>query len=438
MFKVDSSDDDSSSSSSSSSDDFNAFGDKITNHTGPQSVSGGENFEDEHKEQKEKINKLYDQFPVVVEGPEFTQDHSFFLMHKNDDMASLENGILLDGDEPMANFEKEKEERAMDMEFRILNRICHTMVHFQGLYREHSQDFKAQNRYNDVLPYKHNLVEVKDSDGNPIYVNGSYINIPIRNTGEKAFIAASAPVDKSLNNFWEMIYQNKTTLIIMLCNLKESSHQVSSQNGIASSSNSKVCSSKYWDEDETKEFGNISVKLINQTEIGIKIVKRELELRYKNQDDIVTITQLHHTNWPDDNAPFLDENDDIDLLIGEVAKHRAASTVEQSDQVRPSPVLVHCSAGIGRTGAFICLCSMVEVLEVLKNKTHTSLWTDIKGGDEIDKIVTRFHDLEKLRISIFGTVRKVKEQRFGMVKTQKQYEFLYNYMQHYLSKLNLG
>ena len=94
MFKVDSSDDDSSSSSSSSSDDFNAFGDKITSHTGPQSVSGGENFEDEHKEQKEKINKLYDQFPVVVEGPEFTQDHSFFLMHKNDDLASLEKSIL--------------------------------------------------------------------------------------------------------------------------------------------------------------------------------------------------------------------------------------------------------------------------------------------------------------------------------------------------------
>jgi protein tyrosine phosphatase len=108
------------------------------------------------------------------------------------------------------------------------------MVHFQCLYREHNQDFKAQNRYNDVLPYKHNLVEVKDESGGNIYVNGSYINVPIRcckaanssdsnplNYGERAFIAASAPVEKSLNNFWEMIFQNKVRLIVMLCNIKE-------------------------------------------------------------------------------------------------------------------------------------------------------------------------------------------------------------------------
>lgn len=53
------------------------------------------------------------------------------------------------------------------------------------------------------------------------------------------------------------------------------------------------------------------------------------------------------------------------------------------------------------------------------------------------EIAERFHDFEKERFSVFSTVRKIKEQRFGMVKTQKQYEFLYQFMEYYLQKMNL-
>lgn len=296
-------------------------------------MTGTEPFEDEHKQEKEEINKKYEKFPVLVEGPEFIQDHSFFLMHKNDDIASLEKGILIE------DFEKEKDERILDMEFRILNRICHTMVHFQGLHREHNQEFKAQNRYNDVLPYKHNLVELKDSEGADIYVNGSYINVPIKKYGERAFIAASAPVEKSLPNFWEMIFQNKVTLIIMLCNIKEKT----------------VVCEKYWDEEEEKQYGNVKVKQLSSSELGEKLVKRVFEVSYINNDEILTVTQLHHTNWPDDNAPSSEENDDIDLLLNSTMEHRRNKGNDESESKNPNPILIHCSAGIGRTGTFIAL-----------------------------------------------------------------------------------
>jgi protein tyrosine phosphatase len=408
-------DDDSSSSSSDSSDDFNVLADKVSSNTGAQSVNGGDNFEDEHKQEKEEINKKYDKFPFIVEGPEFFQDHSFFLMHKNDDIASLERGICLE------DFQKEKDERILDMEFRILNRICHTMVHFQGLYREHNQEFKAQNRYNDVLPYKHNLVEVKDNLGGNIYVNGSYINVPIRNYGERAFIAASAPVEKSLNNFWEMIFQNKVTLIIMLCNLKEKN----------------IVCEKYWEEDEQIDYGNVKVKLVASTEIGDKIIKRTLEVSYKDKDDILIVTQLHHTNWPDDNAPTLEEMEDIDHLIQYTMKHRKnKEKTDEAEAQKPDPILVHCSAGIGRTGTFIALHCMIEVLEAIKSKEHNSVWAELRSGEDsqiLSEIAEKFHNFEKERFSIFGTVRKIKEQRFGMVKTQKQYEFLYSYMERYIN-----
>lgn len=411
---MDSLEDDLSSSSSDSSDDFNVLANKLPSTSTGQGMNGSEAFEDEHKQEKEEINKKYEKFPLIVEGPEFVQDHSFFLMHKNTDIASLEKGICVE------DFQKEKDERVLDMEFRILNRICHTMVHFQCLYREHNQDFKAQNRYNDVLPYKHNLVKVKDESDNNVYVNGSYINVPIRNHGEKAFIAASAPVEKSLDNFLEMVYQNKVSLIVMLCNLKEKN----------------IVCEKYWEEEEQKEYGNIRVRLVSTTEIGYKIIQRTLEVTYKDKDEVRTITQLHHTNWPDDNAPTTEENEDIDLLLQHTMKHR--TTKEKNDEAEAQqidPIMVHWSAGIGRTGTFIALHCMIEVLEAIKSKTFASELTELKNGEnsqDISEISDRFHDFEKERFSIFGTVRKIKEQRFGMVKTQKQYDFLYNYMERYI------
>mmetsp|Transcript_24992 Transcript_24992/g.27676 ORF Transcript_24992/g.27676 Transcript_24992/m.27676 type:complete len:336 (+) Transcript_24992:255-1262(+) len=335
-------------------------------------------------------------------------------MHKNDEICSLEKGMLIE------DFEKEKDDRILDMEFRILNRICHTMVHFQGLNREHNQEFKAQNRYNDVLPYKHNLVTVKGFNGD-LYVNGSYINVPIRGVGEKAFIAASAPVEKSLNNFWEMIYQNKVKLVVMLCNLKEKN----------------VVCEKYWDEDE-REFGDIVVKMVEASEVGEKVVKRVFEVSKEDEEEVLLITQLHHTNWLDDNAPFSEESDDIDLLLKNTLEFRS-NKENENDEGRPSPILIHCSAGIGRTGTFIALHCLIEVLEAVKNGTFNNNWGELKGNEEnneISEIIERFHDFDKPRLSIFGTVRKIKEQRFGMVKTQKQYEFLYAYMENYLKKMS--
>ncbi|CAI2370207.1 unnamed protein product [Moneuplotes crassus] len=414
MDSLDDDDDSSSSSSSSSSDDFNVFNDTITNNTAPQSVAGTEAFEDEHKQEKQEINAKYEHFPLIVEGPEFNKDHSFFLMHKNADIASLEKAILAE------DFDKEREERLLDMEFRILNRVCHTMVHFQGLHREHNQEFKAQNRYNEVLPYKHNLVEVRDKDGNNIYVNGSYINIPIRNFGERAFIAASAPVEKSLNNFWEMIFQNKVPMIVMLCNIEEKS----------------IVCEKYWDDETPNEFGEITVKPLSVTGEGEKIIKRVFEVSKESSDEILTVTQLHHTNWLDDHAPFSEEYQDIDLLMKYVSEYRSSHFTE-SESKRPDPILVHCSAGIGRTGTFIALHCLVEVLEAIKKGTYNNTWGELKGNDsgtDISEIVERFHDFEKPRFSPFGVTRRLKEQRFGMVKTQKQYEFLYSYMGHYLNK----
>ena len=149
---------------------------------------------------------------------------------------------------------------------------------------------------------------------------------------------------------------------------------------------------------------------------------------------------MHHTKWLDDNAPCSEENDDIDFLLKSTMEHRNLEG-NISEAERPTPILVHCSAGIGRTGTFIALHCQIEVLEAIKKGTYDNIWGELKGNEvnnEISEIIERFHDFDKPRFSVFGTTRKIKEQRFGMVKTQKQYEFLYAYMEHYLNKVDLS
>ena len=71
------------------------------------------------------------------------------------------------------------------------------------------------------------------------------------------------------------------------------------------------------------------------------------------------------------------------------------------------PVLVHCSAGVGRTGTLIALYHMIKVTQALKKLS---------------------------RISVFGTVRRLREQRWGMVQTKDQYDFLYKFMDFWIKK----
>ena len=197
---------------------------------------------------------------------------------------------------------------------------------------------------------------------------------------------------------------------------------------------------KYWDDEA--EYGNIKVKQISSSEFGEKLIKRQFEVRYNNEDEFSIVTQIHHTNWVDDNAPFSEENGDIDLLLKTSLEYRKPNKDDEASATKPEPILVHWSAGIGRTGTFIALHWMIEVLEAIKSKTYNPKWVQLRDNEETKATMTevsqRFHEFDKERFSVFSTVRKLKEQRFGMVKTQKQYEFLYAYMENYLKKGNLS
>ncbi len=138
---------------------------------------------------------------MTVEGPAPNVDHSFFLIHMNEDLRELETGINVDEFRTWMS-------RNPEVEFRLLNRICCTMVHFNCLHRPLETNFRAKNRYFDILPYAQNVVSAKSLSGEDQYINASYISVPIKGR-EKAFIAASAPLQKTLETWWDMIFTNK-------------------------------------------------------------------------------------------------------------------------------------------------------------------------------------------------------------------------------------
>ena len=116
------------------------------------------------------------------------------------------------------------------------------------------------------------------------------------------------------------------------------------------------------------------------------------------------MTQLHFTTWPDHGVPDKDQMDQFDTMIGETLKVLR----NQSEQ----GVLVHCSAGVGRTGTFLALVHLIATFEEQKLQGNAS----------------------EITLSPFSTVRRLREQRLYQVQTEAQYRFIYRYLTSYLRK----
>ena len=227
--------------------------------------------------------------------------------------------------------------------------------HIDNLSKQNKKD-----RYSNIRTYKYNLVQLKSKE----YINASFIHLPLKNY----FIATQGPINSSINDFWDMIIEYNSTIIIMLCNEFESGRE-------------KCC--QYWKGKEYKETKNKNL-IIRDIIISKYNIKRE-------------ITQIQYIGWPDHGIPKLNEAYDsfiniIDFIIKKNNK---------------SPVIVHCSAGVGRTGTFLSIFNIVH--EIIFNKRQ-----------------------DLIKFSIFNTVRKLKEFRMLLVQNEEQYYFIYKFIEVFL------
>ncbi|XP_053386933.1 uncharacterized protein LOC123542313 isoform X3 [Mercenaria mercenaria] len=231
----------------------------------------------------------------------------------------------------------------------------------------------SKNRYKGIYPYDETRVVLKEADSD--YINASYID---GYNKRKAYIASIGPTYKYMGDmsaFWIMVWQEKVGKIVMLTKLDEGGAPKCDQ---------------YWPEkDFSLKYASIQVTCQSE-ESYADYTGRSFTLQKDSEKR--KIVQVHFTAWPDKGTP-----DDVTSLIE--FRQKVISTKTELE----GPILVHCSAGIGRTGTYIALDSLTEEGE---------------AEGEVD---------------IYAFVRNMREQRVNMVQTAEQYQYLHNALVHTLT-----
>ena len=257
-----------------------------------------------------------------------------------------------------------KRENALQEEYESLGGKDHRYPCSHAKIEEN----KIKNRFKLMYPYdKSRVVLSVDPNGDPNldYVNASYI--PGVYVKEK-FIGAQAPKENTLQDFWKMIIENKVVNIVMVTNLIESGR--------------KKCEQYFpLKIGEKLEFGPYEI-IVDKEEVKIGYTIKDLSVHYMGK--VTNLRHFHFTAWPDHDVPTL--YDELLLFVSKVQEGRMKGR---------APILVHCSAGVGRTGTFITLYNLSAAIQ--QNKP----------------------------ISIYNVVHAMREHRPQMVQTYSQYKFIY-------------
>uniref|UniRef100_A0A8C6Q5K1 protein-tyrosine-phosphatase n=1 Tax=Nothobranchius furzeri TaxID=105023 RepID=A0A8C6Q5K1_NOTFU len=232
-----------------------------------------------------------------------------------------------------------------------------------------------KNRVTQIIPYEFNrvIIPVKRGEENTDYVNASFID---GYRQKDAYIASQGPLLYTIEDFWRMIWEWKTCSIVMLTELEERGQEKCAQ---------------YWPSDGTVCHGDISIE-IKREEENESYTVRDFLVTNSRENKARAVRQFHFHGWPEVGIP-MDGKGMINII---------AAVQKQQQQSGNHPIIVHCSAGAGRTGTF---CALSTVLERVKAEGI---------------------------LDVFQTVKSLRLQRPHMVQTLEQYEFCYKVVQEYI------
>ncbi|XP_041111287.1 receptor-type tyrosine-protein phosphatase O-like [Polyodon spathula] len=227
---------------------------------------------------------------------------------------------------------------------------------------------RAKNRYTNILPYDFSrvkLISMHNDEGSD-YINANYI--PGYRSPQE-YIATQGPLPETRNDFWKMVLQQKCHMVVMLTQCSE---------------RRRVKCDHYWPfTEEPVAYGDVTVEMTSEKEVTEWAI-RNFRLSYA--DEIQDVLHLNYTSWPDHGVPTVNAAESI-LQFVQIVRQQAAR--------RKGPVLVHCSAGVGRTGTFIALDRLLQHI--------------------------REHDF----VDILGLVAEMRSHRLSMVQTEEQYVFIH-------------
>ncbi|XP_034743882.1 receptor-type tyrosine-protein phosphatase mu-like isoform X13 [Etheostoma cragini] len=226
---------------------------------------------------------------------------------------------------------------------------------------------RMKNRYGNIIAYDHSRVRLQALEGEQSsdYINANYVDGYHR---PNHYIATQGPMQETVFDFWRMVWQENTAAIVMVTNLVEVGRV-------------KCC--KYWP-DDTEIYRDIKVTLI-ETELLSEYVIRTFAVEKRGAHEIREIRQFHFTGWPDHGVPYHATG-----LLGFIRR------VKSKTLTNAGPMVVHCSAGAGRTGCFIVIDIMLDMAE--------------REGV----------------VDIYNCVRELRSRRVNMVQTEEQYVFIHD------------
>ncbi|XP_077428203.1 receptor-type tyrosine-protein phosphatase delta-like isoform X14 [Vanacampus margaritifer] len=235
---------------------------------------------------------------------------------------------------------------------------------------------KPKNRYANVIAYDHSRVILSGIEGVPgsDYINANYIDGYRR---QNAYIATQGSLPETFGDFWRMVWEQHTANIIMMTKLEEKSR-------MPSYFFSKVKCDQYWPTRGTETYGLIQVTLLDTVELATYSV-RTFALYKSGSNEKREVRHFQFTAWPDHGVP-----EHPTPFLAFLRRVKACNPADAG------PLIVHCSAGVGRTGCFIVIDAMAE--RIKHEKT----------------------------VDIYGHVTLMRSQRNYMVQTEDQYIFIYD------------
>jgi tyrosine-protein phosphatase 2/3 len=310
----------------------------------------------------------------------------------------------------------------------------------------------SKNRYNNIFPYDHTRVRLQSVTSEDCdYVNASHVKAEYSN---RRYIATQAPIPATFNDFWKVVWEQDVRVIVMLT---------------AESEGGQVKSHVYW---KAGEYGPLKLKQLSEREVSLESKKssskalsssrpsmaprrsttanvagewsakdmrppppkatssamvRHFSLSHAGHpfEPMREIAQIHYSDWPDFGAPaspteLLGLVEQVNKYVRGSGRTPSASSIIGPDDAAPQgqrPIIVHCSAGCGRTGTF---CTIDSVIDMLKRQriSHDG------GDDKMDVDAGDWVNRDDVDL-VAKTVDEFRHQRLSMVQNLRQFVLCY-------------